>query len=116
VKILMQPAPSPYREVDSEDVVVTSVTRESFTHPGFVAYGYLRSEDKYVYSPFNISIDPRASILSMEIEHGPTYRVAYQDDLGRWTAEGVLRWEPLLESIMKQILLMMARLSGPIPR
>jgi hypothetical protein len=100
--ILIDPAPSPYREVDAADVIVTRVVRSGAA--GLLsAYGTLRSEDRVSYV---LPIDPgegEDSFYEGSREPGPEYRVAHQREDGGWQAEQTNRREPPPEPVMSQV-------------
>lgn len=103
MKIRISPPPTPYREVDPADIVVTSIRREISKAPGAhtTAWGYLRSEMQN--SGFsNDWIGDYAGPFDME----PTqeYIVGHSPDNGQtWYQEGDLIGTRLDDSVVVQI-------------
>ena len=102
MKILIQPEPSPYKEVDPAEVVVDRLSRSIFSGR-LEAWGYLRSE-----------METTSWHTADDFRVGPTerYRIAYENDAGCWCSEGVTRYEPLPQSVLDQIHDLQLRLSS----
>lgn len=99
MRVTMNPAPSPFKDVDPRDVVVTKITR-AILDGRHEAWGYLRSEMQLV--SFDITAD-RMRIINPTHEPGPTYRIAYEDCMGNWQAEGTTHREPPHDLVLRQI-------------
>jgi hypothetical protein len=96
MKVRISPAPSPYREADPRDVVVTSVER-SFVDGSLVAWGYLRSEMRISRGICTTTLEV------LGLEPGPEYIVGSSADGERWYQEGTINFTLLDEHIVQQI-------------
>lgn len=102
----MVPPPSPFKDADPDDVVVTRVSPGSVSDPGLEAWGVLRSERRMRMLTLDDHV-PGAHVGDHLID-GPEYRVAYVGSDGCWQAEGTLRREPPPARVLEQILRLQA--------
>lgn len=95
---IYDPSITPFRDVDPELVVVDRLELDD-RRGSWDAYGHVKETARPKLST------NMGSIQHFDLDESPpkTYRVAYQDELGRWCAEGTMKYEPPPLSIVAQI-------------